>query len=136
MKDFPNSFDQIAEVDSSSFPDMDFEEFMDWRVGGWEIPGNVQFIIRAEDANTQNIKEHVYMTRRGAQNKIKKYGKAATHNLTVAGHETIALFRAELFDTVNKINNEFSQEEIDEMPDDVYAEFLAFGDDFDPKSPS
>ena len=128
--DFPNSFDAIQEADSSFFEPCPYEDLMDWKVGGWELPGNVDCIIRAEDVQTKKIKEHVYRTQKGAENCIKRYARDARHNVTIADSDAISYFRAELFETLNKVKHDLPQEVIDEMDAEDYSNFLAQGDEY------
>ena len=37
-KDFPNNFDRYQKIPAEKFKDISYEEFMDWKVAGWELP--------------------------------------------------------------------------------------------------
>ena len=50
---------------------LSFEEFMDWKVAGWELPSSVCCIIRETDTKTKKVKEHVYSKRSYAMKKIE-----------------------------------------------------------------
>ncbi len=40
-KDFPNNFEAYRAAPHQFFESIDFEEFMDWKMMGWEIPSSV-----------------------------------------------------------------------------------------------
>jgi len=75
-KYFPHNWKAIKNTPSKYFrhPDGDitFEDFMDWRVGGWEIPSSIDCIIREEDIKTGKIKEYIYERPACAQKRIDK----------------------------------------------------------------
>jgi len=75
-KYFPNNWKAIHDTPSESFelPDggITFEEFMDWKVAGWELPTSVCCIIRESDPKTKKVKEHVYSKPSYAKKKILK----------------------------------------------------------------
>ena len=37
-----------------------FEDIMEWKVGGWELPSSVACIIRVNNSKTGKVKEYVY----------------------------------------------------------------------------
>ena len=43
-----------------------FEDIMDWKVGGWDLPSSVSCIIRVTDSETGRIKEYVYSNMKSA----------------------------------------------------------------------
>ena len=78
---FPNNWDAYNEVDPEMFEDLPFEQFMDWKVAGWEIPSSVCCIIRETDPITKKVKEHVYSKKLPALkfiNKLMDEGKQFT----------------------------------------------------------
>ncbi len=58
-----------------------FEDIMDWKVGGYELPSSVCCIIRATDPKTKKVKEYVYSKLPYAMRKIEE--------LMDQGHEFI-----------------------------------------------
>jgi|TARA_R100000458_G_C8260763_1_gene236295 hypothetical protein len=89
-KYFPNKWSQYKKAPSSYFnPRPTFEEFMDWKVSGWEIPYEVSCIIREENLCTGKIKEYVYKTDLGAKKRIKKLMEAGTSTFLVCGIDSI-----------------------------------------------
>ena len=81
---FHNNWQEYKDADDSFFS-LDgkvfhtFEDFMDWKVGGWELPSSVCCIIRESDPETKKVKEHVYSKQSYALKKI--------HSLMDAGKE-------------------------------------------------
>ena len=71
-KDFPNNWKKYAEIDSSDFTAIEFDEFMDWKVYGWEIPSNICCLIRERNVTTGKVTEHVYQRPSAADKKIKQ----------------------------------------------------------------
>ena len=69
---YHNNWQLYKDSDESMFIPHEFEEFMDWKLGGWELPSSVCCIIRESDPKTKKVKEHVYSKPAYAQNKILK----------------------------------------------------------------
>jgi len=69
---FPNNWKKLKDVPEELFEDIDFEDFMDWKIGGYEIPSSVSCIIREQNLKTGKVKEYVYQRNSAAQRKIKQ----------------------------------------------------------------
>ena len=76
---YHNNWQLYKDSDESMFIPHEFNEFMDWKLGGWELPSSVCCIIRESDPKTKKVKEHVYSKRKCAIKKI--------HSLMDAGKE-------------------------------------------------
>ena len=48
-----------------------YEEFVDWKLRGWELPSSVCCIIR-ETTSKGKIKEYTYQKQYAAENKVKQ----------------------------------------------------------------
>ena len=59
-KDFPNNWEAISEAPAEFFDPLPFDDFMSWKIGGWEIPSSIACIIRATHLNTKKVTEYVY----------------------------------------------------------------------------
>ena len=82
-KYYPNNWRAYKEAPDDAFLPHTFDELMDWKVAGWELPSSVCCIIRETDPITKKVKEHIYSRKKWANKKIKE--------LLVKGHEfTIA----------------------------------------------
>jgi len=68
---FHNNWRQYKNSPDDFFYDHSFEDFMNWKVAGWELPSSVCCIIRETDTKTKKVKEHVYSKRSYAIKKIK-----------------------------------------------------------------
>ena len=69
---FPNNWEAIAAAPAEYFDSLPFEQFMDWKLAGWEIPSSVSCIIRETNVRTGKVKEHVYQRMHAAQNKARE----------------------------------------------------------------
>ena len=78
-KYYPNNWQAYKDSDDSLFKDHNFNDFMNWKVAGWELPSSVCCIIRVTNKKSGKVKEHIYSRPYHAQNFIDK--------LLVQGHE-------------------------------------------------
>ena len=69
-KYFPNNWKRLRDVPASFFEPIAFDEFMEWKIGGYEIPSSVKCIIRETNLSTGKVKEYTYSRYGDAQNKI------------------------------------------------------------------
>ena len=68
---FHNNWRQYKNSPDDFFYDHSFEDFMNWKVAGWELPSSVCCIIRETDTKTKKVKEHVYSKRSYAIKKVE-----------------------------------------------------------------
>ena len=61
-KYFPNNWEAYNEADAELFESLPFDQFMDWKVAGWELPSSIACIIREDNRTTGKVTEHVYTT--------------------------------------------------------------------------
>jgi len=71
-KYFPNNWEAIAEAPSEYFDAIPFEQFMDWKMAGWELPSSISCIIRSKNVKTGKIKEFTYQRESAAKNKARQ----------------------------------------------------------------
>ena len=71
-KYFPNNWRLYKDSDDSMFIPHEFNEFMEWKLGGWEIPSSVCCIIRESDPVTKKVKEYVYSKPQSAVKRVQK----------------------------------------------------------------
>ena len=74
-KYYPNNWQEYKDAPDEMFEPHTFEEIMSWKVAGWELPGSVCCIIRA-NTKSGKIKEYVYQKQHAAENKISKLMKS------------------------------------------------------------
>ena len=68
---FHNNVEALKDAPDDCFPDLEFDELMEWKLHGYEIPATVLCIIREHKPNGK-IKEHVYQRRHAANRKIRR----------------------------------------------------------------
>ena len=83
---FPNNWQAYANCPAEMFESFPMEQFMDWRVEGWEIPSSIACIIREEDKESGRVKEYVYSRQSAAQKRVNKIMDKG-NIFTVCGHD-------------------------------------------------
>ncbi len=69
---FPNNWKQYAQAPDSWFLPIEYEEFTNWKLAGWELPSSVACLIRVTDLKSKKTKEHIYRKPGCARNKIDR----------------------------------------------------------------
>mgnify|MGYP003123244593 CR=1 FL=1 len=90
-KYFPNNWKPIKDAPEDAFKPLEYETFMDWKIGGYEIPQNVHSIVREMDVNTGKVKEHVYKYRHAAIKKCRKLMSEGNKEITVVQQDSVQL---------------------------------------------
>ena len=85
---FANNWQAFKDAPSSMYEACEYEEFMDWKVHGWELPSSHAAIIRYT-TKTGKVKELVYKQPKAAERKINELMDQQL-NFTVCDHEQIA----------------------------------------------
>jgi hypothetical protein len=70
-KYYPNNWQEYKDAPDDLFIPHTFEEVMNWKVAGWELPSSVCCIIRATTPKGK-IKEYVYQKRHAAEAKASE----------------------------------------------------------------
>ena len=86
---FHNNVEAIREAPDEYFIPIPFDELMDWKICGYEIPSSVNCIIRERSLKTGKVKEYVYERTGAAENKLKKMMGEGVSEITTATHESI-----------------------------------------------
>lgn len=86
---FPNNWKALKDAPAELFDDLSFEEFMDWKMAGWELPSSVYCIIREQNVNTGEVKEHVYQRPHAAKDKVNEIMKKGESEFYVCNREAI-----------------------------------------------
>ena len=86
---FPNHWKELHDAPAELFDDLLFEEFMDWKIAGWELPPSVCCIIREVNVNTGKVTEHVYKREHAAKNKLKAIMKKGESEFLLCNREAI-----------------------------------------------
>lgn len=86
---FPSNWKMYKDAPDGAFQQHTFEEIMEWKVAGWELPADIACIIRATNLKTQRTKEYVYKRQHAAEQKVLDLMDAKTHEFTVCTHDSI-----------------------------------------------
>ncbi len=98
---FPNNWKAYKDAPEECFATeapLTFEEFMDWKIAGWEIPSSVSCIIRERNLKTDKVKEYVYQKEGAAQRKLKERMASGECEFTVCHADAIHLLRPNIED--------------------------------------
>ena len=87
---FPNNWKAIKDAPHQFFLPLPFEEFMEWKMMGWEIPSSVECIIREQNLKTGKVKEYVYTKLGNANRRCDKIMKEGKSEFTVCTHDDLA----------------------------------------------
>jgi hypothetical protein len=90
-KYYPNNWEAIESAPAEFFKEIEFDEFMDWKVMGWDMPDSVVCMIRSENVDTGKIKEYVYQREADARKRLLKLKNENNIRITVATHDEIIL---------------------------------------------
>ena len=88
-KYFPNNYDAVAECPAEWFQPIPFDEFMDWKIGGYEIPSSIACIIREKRTDTGEVTEYVYQTSGGGRKKAEQIMSEGVSEITVCTDEAV-----------------------------------------------
>ena len=94
-KYYPNNWEAISNAPSEAFQECSWEEFHDWRLCAWDLPGSVACIIRAQRKDTGEVTEHVYQKPWAAKRRLMLYLQDGEHELTVCNRDSIHLILSE-----------------------------------------
>ena len=56
-KYFPNNWKAYSEVPSEAFESLPFDVFMEWKIGGYELPASHVAMLRVRNVDTGKVKE-------------------------------------------------------------------------------
>ena len=87
----PNNWQEYKDAPDDYFIPHTFDEIMEWKIQGWELPSSVCCIIRVSDLKTGKVKEHTYSKRSAAKLKIGQLIATPDIEFTIADHESIQL---------------------------------------------
>ena len=88
-KYFPNNYDRIAKAPADWFMSLPYDDFMSWKMDGWEIPASHDCIIRTVNCKTGKIKEYVYQQHKSACKKVAKLISDQEEEFIIATHDHI-----------------------------------------------
>ena len=76
---YPNKVKRLRAVPAEMFEPCDYEDFMAWKLEGWQIPDNVLCIIREQDVKSGKIREFTYKREHAARKKTREIMDAGNH---------------------------------------------------------
>ena len=88
-KYFPNNYDRIAKAPAHWFMSIEYDDFMDWKMNGWDLPESHDCIIRTINCKTGKIKEFVYQQHKSAKKKVAKLIMEQEEEFVIATHDHI-----------------------------------------------
>ena len=91
-KYFDNNWELFKEAPDDFFLPHTYEEVMEWKVQGWELPSSVCCIVRVTDVETQKTKEFVYRKPGHAKRKLDSLFHEEGIEFSVVDHESIHHF--------------------------------------------
>jgi len=88
---FHNNVDAIRQAPAEWFESIPYDDFMDWKTGGWELPSSVNCIIRERDLETGKVTEYVYKRSSAARKRLAIQMQKGTSEFTVCDAQAIHL---------------------------------------------
>tara|TARA_R100000458_G_C8215511_1_gene201596 strand:+ start:155 stop:499 length:345 start_codon:yes stop_codon:yes gene_type:complete len=88
---YPNNWAAIAEAPSEWFDSIPFDEFMEWKMHGWELPSSIACIIREKNYVTGKVKEYTYSQVSAANKKARKIMDEAQSEFLVCTADEVHL---------------------------------------------
>ena len=86
---FPNNVEAYRGAPAEWFDAIPFDEFMDWKMAGWELPRSVDCIIREHNHRTGKVKEYVYQKQSAAKKRIRAIMDIGESSITLCNSETL-----------------------------------------------
>ena len=88
---YPNNWQAYKDTDPSFFMPIPFDEFMDWKIFGYELPSSINCLIRERNLKTGKIKEYVYSRPMAARRKLEQRMESGDYEFTVCNEDAIHL---------------------------------------------
>ena len=91
-KYFPNKWKKYKDIDPAAFAPLGFEDLMVWKCAGWILPPHVDCVIRATNIKNKKVTEHVYRLGWRADERVRRYREAGTHEFVICCHDEIIYY--------------------------------------------
>ena len=88
-KYFPNNWKAYSEVPSEAFESLPFDVFMEWKIGGYELPASHVAMLRVRNVDTGKVKEYVYKYRHAAIKKCRKLMSEGNKEVTIVQQDSV-----------------------------------------------
>ena len=86
---YPNNYEAVSSAPSQWFHPIEFDDFMDWKIAGYELPSSINCIIRETRIDTGEVTEYVYQTAGRARNKARQIMDEGVSEFVVCTHEEL-----------------------------------------------
>ena len=86
---YPNYLPSLMAAPADVFTPIPFDEFMEWKIGGYEIPSSINSIIREKRLDTGEVTEYVYNTPGHAKRKAKQIMDEGVSEFVVCTSEAV-----------------------------------------------
>ena len=105
-KYFPNNWKPIKDAPDGFFcpPDgqqITYNEFMDWKINGYELKHEITAVIRERNVDTGKVKEYAYRYRHAALKKFRKLVSEGNKEVTVVQQDTYNFINPKEYDIFN-----------------------------------
>ena len=84
-----NNWRHYKDAPDQFFIPLAYDDFMDWKIAGWEIPSSVACIIREDNRVTGKVTEHVYKRSGDARNKAAAIMQVGESDFTICTRDAI-----------------------------------------------
>ena len=88
-KYYHNNWAAVKQAPAEWFGTLSFDELMDWKVGGWELPSSCDYLIRERSLKTGKVKEYVYQRPAAAKKKLEERMESGEFEFTVCNHDSV-----------------------------------------------
>ena len=93
-KYYPNKWKQVNAIPSKYFDSIEFEDLMDFKIGGYELPEGVVCLLRERNLKTNKVSEYTYLQMSAARRRTHKIIKQGDSELTICTHSQVAHIEA------------------------------------------
>ena len=86
---YPNYLPSLMAAPAEVFTPVPFDEFMEWKIFGFELPSSVQCVIRVKDLKRNKIKEYTYKRSDAAKKFVAKLMGQNRYEFTIVNHDAV-----------------------------------------------
>jgi hypothetical protein len=86
---FPNKWELFASAPDDMFQEHTFQEVMEWKVMGWELPRDICCIIRAKNTDTGKVREYTYRKQDAAEKRLMRLMDNPDLEIAVVNHDAV-----------------------------------------------
>ena len=86
---FHNNVEAIRQAPAEFFVPIPYDEFMDRKIGGWELPSSCSYLIREKSLRTGKVKEYTFQKPAAAKRKLTERMESGEYEFCVADHDSV-----------------------------------------------